>query len=67
MRIIKKVSQHYANKQMEERDADLGYIKRYVDHLHQIIESGGILTDYSDDCVKQAHTLLQNVYIENRK
>jgi hypothetical protein len=49
---------------LDERDADLGYIKKYAEELHKRIQSGKLST-YSSDCIRQAYSLLQNAVCED--
>lgn len=52
------------NKLFEERDADLGFIKQYANHLHKTINEGFLNAEMSD-AIRQALTLMQHAYAES--
>ncbi len=49
-------------KEMEDSDADLGYIKRYIPDIHDYLLCGNILDSEDISKIKQAHELIQSVF-----
>ena len=50
---------------METRDADLGYAKRYIEDIHDWLSEGNILTDENVNKIRQAYELLQSAWIKS--
>lgn len=44
----------YANREMETRDADLGYILRYAQALHTFIINGGVVTPCASKKIRES-------------
>ena len=44
------------NKEMETRDADLGYMKAYyIPTIHEFLTNGGILSEEQNLVIKETH------------
>jgi len=50
------------HKDMEDTDADMGYIKLYIREIHDFLLSGNTLSKEDILKVKQAHELIQSAY-----
>ena len=52
------------DRSMETTDADMGYMKIYIRHMHEFLTKGQLLSDESVAKVKEAHEIMQSVYCE---
>lgn len=52
----------YVNQEHETRDADLGYIKIYLEFLHEFIIKSGTLPEKTSLLIKEAHDKIQEAY-----
>ena len=46
---------------METTDADLGYMKMYIKHIHDFLESGEILGEQSVLDIHEIHNKMVNI------
>jgi len=58
----------YANNEMQERGADLGYICQYASALHNFISlHGRILTPYASNKVQEAMTAIREAFLYSKQ
>lgn len=60
-------SPKYANEEMKERDADLGYICQYAQALHNYSLNGCVLTPYASNKVQEAMVAIREAFLYSKK